>query len=535
MVFATSTAANGNPQAPPPTPGSSDLSAAPKDVLKDAEGEVMQAVPKQPLPTPSGKTALPEAAAQVHAEGVKKVFTPGDSVGTLVVDSTFPIGEGATARLRQEIDSVPVFGASVSQSLGTDGSLLAATGSLTRKAEGKFRTKTPSGQVSATAVKTIAQQAKVPADQLSATETKAYWYDAKLAGKETAKSVAVPAFKVEVKGDGKDGDPGHWTVFVDANNTGKVLDSWSEVKHLNRVVCDNANRQINPNQAACGSSVRPTRWEGRPPVGIQEVDNAYDYIGNTDRFYATYTGLKDMTALIGTSSSDGHGKALRATVRLCAPGQCPYRNAFWTGSYAAFGTGAATEDIVGHEFTHGVTQHTSGLVYRNEPGAINESMSDVFGEFTFLKDTANPCNTAANRWKLGACSSLGVIRNMQNPNAHSDPDTYRGRYWYTGSGDNGGVHINSGVNNKAASLMVDGGTHNGVTVTGIGIDKTAAVYWTTQTMLTSNSGYARLGSALSAACNANVQNRVGGLTAADCDQVRNAVRAVKMPVPASAS
>ncbi|MBF6328357.1 M4 family metallopeptidase [Nocardia transvalensis] len=503
-------------------------------MLKDPQGEVLLAVPEQPLPAPPGVPSEAPAAAQAHAEGVKKVFTPADSVGVLVVDSTFEVGEGSTVRLRQEIDSVPVFGASVAQSLAGDGSLLAATGSLTQKSEGKYKTTTPPAEVGATALKAIAEESKAPAEQLAVTETKAYWYDPKLTAKGAEQSVAVPAFKVEIKGDGKDGDPGHWTVFVDANSTGKVLDSWSETKHLNRVVCDNANRQINPNQAGCGTSVRPTRWEGRPPVGVQDVDQAYDYMGNTDRFYATYTQLKDLTGLIGTTANDGHGKALRATVRLCAPGQCPYRNAFWTGSYAAFGAGVATEDIVGHEFTHGVTQHTSGLVYRNEPGAINESMSDVFGEFVFLKDTANACNTPANRWKLGACSALGVIRNMQNPNAHQDPDTYRGQYWYTGTGDNGGVHINSGVNNKAAYLMVDGGTHNGVTVSPIGIDKAAAVYWTTQTMLTSNSGYARLGTTLSAACDANVRNNVGGLTPADCDQVRNAVRATRMPVPATA-
>ncbi|RDI69314.1 thermolysin metallopeptidase-like protein, partial [Nocardia pseudobrasiliensis] len=121
-------------------------------------------------------------------------------------------------------------------------------------------------------------------------------------------------------------------------------------------------------------------------------------------------------------------------------------------------------------------------------------------------------------------------RDMKDPKSHRQPDTYRGTYWYTGSGDQGGVHTNSGVGNKADELMVDGGSLNGVTVSGIGIEKTAALYWTTQTMLTSNATYSSLGSALNSACRTNVQNGVAGTTAADCTQVANAVKAVKMPV-----
>ncbi|MCM6776522.1 M4 family metallopeptidase [Nocardia sp. CDC159] len=520
----------------PPAPSGPDLSSVPKQILKDPRGEVLLAVPEQPLPITPGIPSAAGTAAQAHADGIRKVF---GQVGTLVVDSTFAVGEGSTVRLRQEIDSVPVFGASVSQALSGRGALLSATGALTQKAEGKYRSKTPSDKVGATAVKAVADQFEAPADKLTAAETKAYWYDAKLAAKDEAKSVAVPAYKVEVKGDGKD-MPGLWTVFVGANDL-KVLDSWDEAKHVNRVVCDANSKRVNLNSpydpTACGTRTgfQSRRSEGQGPVGIADVDNIYNYFGNTESFYARYTRLGSLTNLIGSDTGDGKGKALRGTVRLCTTTECPYRNAFWTGDHMAFGSGLATEDIAAHELTHGVTQHTSGLVYRNEPGAINESMSDVFGELTFLVDTANPCNTAANRWQLGACSAIGVIRDMKNPNRFQDPDTYRGPYWYTGTGDNGGVHINSGVNNRAASLMVDGGTLNGVTVTGIGIEKAAAVYWTTQTMLTSNSGYARLGTALAAACDANVQNKVAGTTAADCTQVRNAVKATKMPVPATAS
>ncbi|MCM6771896.1 M4 family metallopeptidase [Nocardia sp. CDC159] len=513
-----STSAYGEPPTPPPH--SSDLIAVPKAVLQDPEGTTQQVVPQQPLPVPSGTPREAPAAARAHAPGVAKMFT-GRQIGTLVVDQVLPVGAGATVRLRQEIDSVPVFGASVAQLLAEDGSLVSAAGSLTQRSQGRFATTEPSRAVAETAVRAIAERAKTSPGKLTPGAIEPYWYDAKLAAAPDGTGVAVPAFKVEVEGD----KVGRFVVFVDATDTGRVLDSWDTTMHLTRVVCDAENKPPDPNgpkDPVCGgpNGVTPARVEGQSPTGIKDVDEVYDYLGNTDGFYRKHTQLKDLTALLGTDAGDEHGKALRATVRV---------NAMWRGGTMAFAEGMATEDIVGHELTHGVTQHTSGLVYRNEPGAINESMSDIFGELVFLTDTANKCNTPANRWKLGACSAAGVVRDMKNPKAHRQPDTYRGAYWYTGTADSGGVHTNSGVGNKAAQLMVDGGKHNGVTVSGIGIEKAAALYWTTQTMLTANATYRTLGSTLTSACRANVTNRVAGTTEADCTEVANAVKAVKMP------
>ncbi|MFD6156462.1 M4 family metallopeptidase [Nocardia sp. NPDC060256] len=505
----------------------------PKEVTTDQQGAVQQVVPKEPLKAPAGTPAEAPAAAQAHANGAQKALGGnGETAGNLVVQSVFRVGDGSTVRLRQEIDKVPVFGASAAESLTANGSLISVTGSLSKKSKGKFSTTTPSAAVQQTALKKVAEQSKSAPDKLSVTETKAYWYDSKLAAKDEAQSIAVPAFKVDIKGSSADkkGEPATWVVFVDANSTGKVLDSWSETRHLNRVVCDNASQPIDPNNAGCGTdSIQSTRAEGEAPSGIEDVDKIYDYLGNTENFYAQYTKVANLTNLIGSDTGDGHGQALRATVRLCTYDECPYQNAFWSGSYMAYGSGLTTEDITAHELTHGVTQNTNGLVYRNEPGAINESMSDVFGELTFLVDTANPCNTPENRWQLGACSSIGVIRDMANPKSHRNPDTYKGTYWYAGSGDSGGVHTNSGVGNRTASIIVDGGTLNGVTVAPLGIEKTAALYWTTQTLLSSNSNYGALSSALKNACNTNVQNNTAGTTAADCVQVANATKATKLP------
>ncbi|WP_225728839.1 MULTISPECIES: M4 family metallopeptidase [unclassified Nocardia] len=530
------------PQPIPPKPptGSytgSELGAVPKDVLKDPQGSVTQVTPKQPLPAPPGIATEPSAAAQAQADGVKKVF--GDVPGELVVDKVLPVGDGSTVRLRQEIDGIPVFGAAASESLAADGSLLSVTGALATQSQGSYPADaaTPPDEVGATALEALVDQTKVSADKFSVVETRANWYAPKLAALHDAASVAVPAYKVDIKGDGKKGEePGRWVVFVDANDTGKVLDSWSNTEHLNRVICDAAEAQVDLNGATdpttCGTpdGFQATRTEGQDPSGIDDVDAVYNWFGATENFYATYTPLSNLTDLIGSDTGDGNGKALRGTVRICSLDQCPYPNAFWNEGHMAYGEGVTTEDITGHELTHGVTEKLNGLIYRDDSGAINESMSDIFGEFTFLTDTTNPCNTDANRWQLGACSSLGVIRDMRDPHAHQQPDTYQGQYWYTDtSNESRLVHINSGVGNKAAELMVDGGTLNGTAVTGIGIPKTAALYYTTQTLLTPNATYGTLGSTLRQACSTNVQNHVAGTTADDCVQVGNAVKAVGMP------
>ena len=101
-------------------------------------------------------------------------------------------------------------------------------------------------------------------------------------------------------------------------------------------------------------------------------------------------------------------------------------------------------------------------------------------------------------------------------------------------GDNGGVHYNSGVNNKAVFLMVDGGTFNGQTVTGLGCDKIADIYYEAATnLLTSGSDYSDLYYALNQAC-INLTGGALGITATNCLQVKNATEAVEMnlqPVP----
>jgi Zn-dependent metalloprotease len=165
-------------------------------------------------------------------------------------------------------------------------------------------------------------------------------------------------------------------------------------------------------------------------------------------------------------------------------------NAFWDGQWMWYGEGdgvtetfnSAGLDIVAHELTHGVTQYTSQLVYRNESGALNESISDIFGvsvEFFF-----EPIGSGRNRaeWLLGEDATVDFarmladpnydrpVRSLADPRTRFQPDHYSIRF--LGTADNGGVHINSGISNNAFYLFVQGGTNrtSGMTVQGIGLD-----------------------------------------------------------------
>jgi hypothetical protein len=179
----------------------------------------------------------------------------------------------------------------------------------------------------------------------------------------------------------------------------------------------------------------------------------------------------------GRNSYDNKGSALISFIHF----NLGYVNAFWNGIFMTYGDGNASYkiltslDICAHELTHGVTQFSAGLVYQNEPGALNESFSDIFGvgvDFFARPSQAN--------WLMADEIGATPFRSMADPNAYSDPDTYKGTYWATGSADYGGVHTNSGVQNKWFYLLTDGGIDTNdfgipYSVAGIGILKSEQI------------------------------------------------------------
>lgn len=221
--------------------------------------------------------------------------------------------------------------------------------------------------------------------------------------------------------------------------------------------------------------------------------------GSTDAHYAVEKTYDFYKSVIGRNSYDDQDGAMIAYVHYGTN----YFNAFWDGSAMNFGDGSwgsgplTSLDICSHEYSHGVTQYTAALLYQGESGGLNESFSDIMGKTVEFKTVA----PADFSWKIG--KSIGaVLRDMSNPKAYQNPDTYLGKYWINtkncvpgSQNDNCGVHTNSGVQNKWFFLISDGGsgtndigsTYN---VQGIGRDSAMKIAFRNQSVyLNAKSSY----------------------------------------------
>ncbi|MDQ3373685.1 MAG: M4 family metallopeptidase, partial [Acidobacteriota bacterium] len=223
----------------------------------------------------------------------------------------------------------------------------------------------------------------------------------------------------------------------------------------------------------------------------------YDYYKNVHG----RSGIDGNSGPGSVTSADGTTSLVSSRVHYSTN----YNNAYWNGTAMTYGDGDGSQftplvtlDICGHEMTHGVTERTANLTYSGESGALNESMSDVFGAMVELR--ARGGTITADTWKIGeqayTPSTAGdALRYMDNPHAKSgggytaddDPDHYAERY--TGTSDNGGVHINSGIGNKAFYMVAAGGTHHrsGVTVTAIGTSAAEKIWYRALTVYMTSS------------------------------------------------
>lgn len=200
------------------------------------------------------------------------------------------------------------------------------------------------------------------------------------------------------------------------------------------------------------------RSEGAASTGDTAVDEAYDGAGATyDLFYEIYE----------RNSIDDRGMRLDSTVHY----GMNYDNAFWNGNQMVYGDGdgdlfnrfTIAIDVIGHELTHGITQYEANLTYRDQPGALNESFSDVFG--TMVKQRALNHQASEADWLIGEglfTSNVNgdALRSMKAPGTAyndpvigKDPQPAHMRDYAKVSYDNGGVHINSGIPNHAFYLV----------------------------------------------------------------------------------
>lgn len=209
------------------------------------------------------------------------------------------------------------------------------------------------------------------------------------------------------------------------------------------------------------TAARIVREEGKPAVKDAAVNQAFDGLGQTYDFFLQ---------VFKRNSVDDQGMRLDGYVHYARA----YNNAFWDGREMIFGDGdgklftdfTGAIDVIAHELGHGVTQFTAGLEYHDQPGALNESMSDVFG--SMVKQWVLGQDAKQADWLIGDRIFTpkvkgDALRSMKAPGtAYDDPEmgkdpqpAHMKDYQSlpdTDAGDYGGVHINSGIPNRAFYL-----------------------------------------------------------------------------------
>lgn len=498
---------------------------------KGSDGRTHIVIPKGgAIARPSGVPADPEAAAKAHLAVQAGKF--GANASDLKIESVAKVGTGTIVKANQVIDGVKVVGGQLAVSLDKSGGLEFIAGEAT-SGVGRFPGSTTysKGDLAAIAKRAAAlRMGQRSTEDLKVRTVGRNWYDPALVGAPSGKPGAKPVISYEVTS--KDGH-GKYAVMVNAS-TKQVEVAYNMHQEIDRLVCDAGNTRVEFYDCHAGNpEVEIVRREGDGASGVGDADKVYQFAHDTSVRFASYVNV-DLTNLIGVDYGDGEGKAIRSTVRFCTTDpttECPYVNAFWDGRQIAFGNGLAGDDVVAHEFTHGVTQNTSSLVYLFQAGAINEGLSDIWGELVDISN-GSADDTAANRWKIGEGTSIGVIRDMKNPPALDQPDKMTSPLWFYDPSDpladNGGVHYNSGVMNKAAYLIADGGTFNGYTINKLGLAKLGKITWSLQNLITSGADYKDVFYTLPLACRKNVGRAGTYITEADCQQVDKVVRATEM-------
>ena len=255
------------------------------------------------------------------------------------------------------------------------------------------------------------------------------------------------------------------------------------------------------------------RSEGDPTTKDTAVNEAYDGAG------WTYDLYKDV---YGRNSIDDKGMVLDSSVHYSEK----YDNAFWNGVQMVYGDGdgkifnrfTKAIDVIGHELTHGVTQYTAKLEYQDQSGALNEHISDVFG--SIVKQYSMKQNAKQADWLIGqglfTPKINGVaLRSMKAPGtAYDDPligkDPQPGNMqdYNDTTEDNGGVHINSGIPNRAFYLI-------STDIGGYSWDKAGKIWYKTLDLLNANSDFADM-----AACTLEAATTLFGNQSAERESVR---------------
>ncbi len=264
------------------------------------------------------------------------------------------------------------------------------------------------------------------------------------------------------------------------------------------------------------------RDEGAPKTADASVNQVYDSAGHVLEYFKTK---------LGRNSIDNRGLDLILNVHYGNK----YMNAFWDGDEMSFGDGDGVRlvdfgkslDVVAHELSHGVTQHTAALQYNSQSGALNEHFSDVFG--SAITQSVNKQDAGKADWLIGdeimAPELQGeALRSMKAPGSaydnkllQKDPQPAHMKDYYSGTDDNGGVHINSGIPNRVFYLVsMDIGTEEAALIWYTALQK----LWATATF--NDAAQVIAGAALDL-------SKAGKVRPGSAQSVRAAFKAVGLP------
>jgi len=458
--------------------------------------------------------AILKTANEDLADAVKRQFAPYFGIRQPADELTVKRIQSSTdhrqhIRYQQLHAGIPVLGGELLANLKNE-LLTSMSGEVARVTLGDLQPAVLPDEAGNIAKQAVAKWYQLDSRDLQTTDPELMIYDPKLIGPATTPQALVWKLVVTSAQIFSINE----LVLIDAH-TGVITLHFSQIDTALRRITYSANNTTSlPGTLVCDES------DPDCATGDSDARYAHRFAADTYNFYFNTHGR---------DSIDDKGMTIISTTHYGSA----QPNAYWNGSQIVYSDGfSVADDVVAHELTHGVTDSTSGLLYYYQSGAINESFSDVWGEFVDLTNNSGT-DTNSVRWELGEdVPGIGTVRDMQNPPSLGDPDRMTSPNYAFDPDflDNGGVHTNSGINNKAVTLMVDGGNFNGRTVSGIGITKVAKIYYAVQTnYLTSGSDYLDLYYALNEAC----QNLVGtdNITDSDCATVKNATEAVEMNQP----
>ena len=464
-----------------------------------------------PQPVALAVEATAEEAARQFLGAYGSVFGLTDQAQELTVERAKATDDGnSVVRFQQVYQGIPVVGGELIVQMNAQKQVLSVSGEVLPEINLDVTPRMDVETARQRALATVADAYGVNTSDLAATQPELWLFNQSLLGGPGPRITSL-VWRVEVTP--LELLPIRELVLVDAQR-GLIALHFNQIDTAkNRETYTVNNGTSLPGTLVCNES------DPNCTAGDNDAQKAHIYAGSTYDFYLT-THNRD--------SINNAGMTLISSVHY----RSGYANAFWNGTQMVYGDAygfANADDVIAHELTHGVTDYESGLFYYYQAGALSEAFSDIWGEFV---DQTNGLgtDTVGVKWLMGEdVTGLGAIRSMSNPPTYGDPDSTSSANYTCDptEQDNGGVHTNSGVVNKAAYLMVDGGSFGGQTITGLGITKAAKIFYKVQTdLFTSASDFQDLYDDLQQACLTLVGT--AGITSADCQEVNKAALAVQL-------